>query len=176
MMRKFLLATGAILLMSISAAAQSGERVLAAGGEEHVPTPKAEVFAGYSYLRLYGDNHHGGAVSVTGNVNRWFGVTGAFSAYANSRDGGDNVGFVAGGPKFTYRRGPVTPFAEVLVGAAFGGDDTEGAVIGGVGIDAKVSKNVAIRLIQLNYVATTFRSNNGQISAGIVFRIGEKDE
>ena len=176
MMRKFLLATGAILLTAVSAAAQSGERVMAAGGEEYAATPKVEVFGGYSYLRLYGDNYNGGVVSVTGNVNRWFGVTGQFSGYANTMSGRDSAFFAAGGPKFTYRRGAFTPFAEVLVGGAFGVGDNEGAVLGGVGLDAKVNHRIAIRLIQVNYVATTARSNNAQVSAGIVFRIGEKKD
>ncbi len=162
-MRKFLLATGAILLMSISAAAQ----------EEHAPTPKVEVFGGYSYLRLYGENNNGGEVAVTANVNEWFGVTGDFSAY-KAQDQGENGGFVVGGPKFTYRRGALTPFAHFLFGGAFGGGNTEGAMALGGGLDAKISKRVAIRLFQADYIATTFRSNNGRISAGIVFRFGER--
>lgn len=162
-MRKFLLATGVIMLLASAAAAQ----------EEHAATPKVEVFGGYSYMRLYGENTNGGHVAVTGNVNEWFGVTGDFSAY-HGVDTGDTNGFVMGGPKFTYRRGAITPFVQILAGGTFGTGDAEGAIAGGFGVDAKINKHFAVRLIQADYVATTFRSNNGRVSAGIVFRFGER--
>ena len=44
----------------------------------------------------------------------------------------------------------------------------------GGGVDAKISDRVAIRLFQADYIATTFRSNNGRISVGVVFRFGER--
>ena len=162
-MRKFLLATGAILLMSVTAAAQ----------EEHAATPKVEVFGGYSYMRLYGLNTNGGEGAVTYNFKEWLGVTGDFSGHHATNNGG-NYGFVMGGPKFTYRRGALTPFVHVLVGGSFGEGDSEGALALGAGVDAKVNKHVAIRLFQADYIATTFRSNNGRFSAGIVFRFGER--
>lgn len=172
-MRKLLVAMGAVLLFSISAAAQSAETVLPVAAEAHVETPEVEVFAGYSYLRLYGEDNNGGQVAVTANVNNWFGLTGDFSAY-KARDFGEDGGFVLGGPRFTYRRGPVTPFAHFLFGAAFGGSDTEGAMALGGGVDAKISKHVAIRIAEVDYIATTFRSNNVRLSTGIVFRFGER--
>lgn len=173
-MRKFLLATGAVLLMCVSASAQSSESVLVAPSEGHVATPEVEVFAGYSYLRIYGEDSNGGNVAVTANVNRWFGVTGDVSSHVAVDDRGEDVTLVVGGPRFTYRRGPVTPYAHFMFGGAFGGDDTEGAIVFGGGVDAKVSKHVAIRIAQVDYVATTFRSNNVRISAGVVFRFGER--
>lgn len=173
-MRKFILAVFAVLLTSVSAFGQSSPNVLASGGgEEEVATPKAEVFAGYSYLRLYGENANGGQGAVTVNVNRWFGLTADVSGY-HAQDNGGNTGFIAGGPRFTYRRGAITPFAHFLFGGSFGNGNSEGTAILGGGIDAKVSKHIAIRVFQADYIATTFRSNNGRISAGIVFRIGEK--
>lgn len=167
-MRRFLLATGAVLLMSITAAAQ----------EEHAATPKVEVFGGYSYLRLYGENNNGGEIAITGNFKEWLGVTGDFAAYHaqdNGRASGlKNNGFALAGPKFTYRRGALTPFAQFLFGGVFGGGDSAGAMALGGGVDAKVNRHFAIRLFQADYIATTFRSNNGRISAGIVFRFGER--
>jgi len=162
-MRKFLLATCVILLSAIPTMAQ----------EEHAATPKVEVFGGYSYLRLYGENNNGGEAAVTGNINEWFGVTGDFSAYRGV-DTHDTNGFALVGPRFTYRRGAITPFAHFLFGGAFGSGDGAGAMALGGGVDAKLSKRFAIRLIQADYVATTLRSNNGRISAGIVFRFGER--
>jgi hypothetical protein len=162
-MRKLLLATCAILALTATASAQ----------EEHAATPEVEVFGGYSYLRLYGENTNGGEVAVTGNVNSWFGVTGDFSGY-HGVDTGNNNGFALGGPKFTYRRGALTPFAHFLFGGVFGAGDSAGAMALGGGVDAKLNKRFAIRLVQVDYVATTLRSNNGRISAGIVFRFGER--
>lgn len=47
-------------------------------------TPKAEVSAGYSYLRLGGSgglNQDGGSFSVAGNANRWLGIVRDFGFY-----------------------------------------------------------------------------------------------
>jgi hypothetical protein len=175
-MRKFLLAMGVILICSAPGLAQGVAPAtpnLSVASEAEVVTPKVEVFAGYSYLRQYGENYNGGVGAVTVNVNRWFGLTGDFSGYAPV-DADDATGFAVGGPRFTYRRGPVTPFMHIMGGAAFGGGDAAGALIVGGGVDAKVSEHVAIRIFSADYIATTFRSNNGRISAGIVFRFGER--
>jgi len=170
-MNKLVLALVTLIAASSTVAAQTP--AVMSGGEGSAVTPKVEVFGGYSYLRLYGVNNHGAAGEVTVNVNRWFGISGEVSGYA-AEDDFDNNALVLAGPKFTYRRGAVTPFVHVLAGGAFGGGDAAGAFAVGGGVDAKISKHVAIRIIQLDYVATTFRSNNGRIAAGIVFRFGER--
>jgi peptidoglycan-associated lipoprotein len=163
-MRKLLLAAAAVLFMCVSASAQEVESV----------TPDVEVFGGYSYLRVYGEDSNGANVSVTGNVNRWFGITGDLSTHFATDDFGEDVTLVVGGPKFTYRRGPVTPYMHLMFGGAFGDGESEGAAVLGGGVDAQVSKHVAIRIAQVDYIATTFRSNNVRISTGIVFRFGER--
>ncbi|HQR40092.1 MAG TPA: hypothetical protein PLF26_17030 [Blastocatellia bacterium] len=162
-MHKVLFALAALLVLSVPVFAQ----------EPEVVTPEAEVFAGYSYFRLYTTNNNGGIGAVTYNVNSWFGITGDFSGY-HGTNGGDSNGMVLGGPKFTYRRGPVTPYVQLYGGGIWGGGDSAGVYGFGGGVDAKVSKHVAIRLIQADYLATSFRSNNARISVGIVFRFGEK--
>ena len=170
-MRQLALSIAALLLAAAPAGAQTP--TVLSGGEAHSPTPEVEVFGGYSYLRLYGFNNNGGIGAVTVNANSWLGYTGEVSGYV-AEDPFDNNGLVVGGPKFTYRRGAVTPFVHLMAGGAFGGSDAAGAFVVGGGVDAKISKHVAIRLIQADYVATTFRSNNGRFSAGIVFRFGER--
>lgn len=170
-MRQLALSLAVLLLAAAPCAAQTP--TVLSGGESHTVTPKAEVFGGYSYLRLYGINNNGGVGAVTVNANEWLGFTGEFSGYA-AEDNFDNNYLVVAGPKFTYRRGAVTPFVHVLAGGAFGGSDAAGAIVLGGGVDAKISHNVSIRLIQADYVATTFRSNNGRFSAGIVFRFGHR--
>lgn len=170
-MRQFAFSMAVLLLAAGSVNAQSP--TVMSGGDSHSATPGVEVFGGYSYLRLYSVDSHGGIGAVTVNTNNWLGFTGEVSGYAAEDDFDNNV-LVVGGPKFTYRRGAVTPFVHLLAGGAFGGSDAAGALILGGGIDAKISKRVAIRIIQADYVATTFRSNNARFSAGIVFRFGER--
>jgi hypothetical protein len=52
--------------------------------------PKAELFGGYQYTRLNpngagtGFNFNGWNASLTGNANRWLGVTGDFSGIYKS--------------------------------------------------------------------------------------------
>jgi len=65
-----------ILLLSCSAAAQE--------------TPKAEVSAGYSFLRLGGTggfSQQGGSFSIAGNVAPWFGMAGDFGFYHSKKFG-----------------------------------------------------------------------------------------
>jgi opacity protein-like surface antigen len=148
---------------------------LAAAAQE---TPKAEVFGGYSYFR--GDldaNFHGWHSSVAGNLNNWFGVTGDVSGHYVENV---NLHLFLFGPRFSYRKGDrVTPFAQTLVGAVrLGGadfDNTAFAWAAGGGFDINVSKRVAVRVIDANYILLRdngISAHNGRLSTGIVFRLG----
>ena len=166
--------------------------------------PKAEVFGGYSFFRANpeGMNLHGWNASVTGNVTRWFGIEGDFSGHYGSPDVfGFTVPFVdvhsytfMGGPKLSYRGGSATAFAHFLIGGASAGtsafnvsvsSNTLAAAIGG-GIDLNITKSIAFRVIQADYLMTRYdsapqifmsgfdkRQNNFRLSAGIVFRLGK---
>jgi opacity protein-like surface antigen len=163
-------------------------------------TPRAEVYGGGGYLRadLGGAdaNLYGWNFSVTENLNKWFGGTADFSGfYGHQTQVGPglapvNVNVNAHtfmfGPRFTYRKaGSITPFAHVLLGGIRGSRGYLGisqsavkfaAAFGG-GLDVKVSKHVAVRVIQAEYVATPFldlRQDNIRLSAGIVFRFGKR--
>lgn len=168
--------------------------------------PRAEVFAGYSYFRANPDglNLNGWNGSVTGNINHWLGVEGDFSGhYGSPRVFGFSVPFVdinshtiMVGPRVAYRSGSITPFAHFLVGAARAGTSGFGASISdsafaaamGGGIDFHLSRSVAVRAIQADYLVTRFkttstqiffsgfddRQNNFRVSAGIVFKLGNK--
>jgi hypothetical protein len=162
--------------------------------------PKAEVFGGYSYFRANPEDFdlHGWNASVTGNLTNWFGIEGDFSghygkpsAFGFTVPGVDiNHYTFMGGPKLAYRKGPITPFAHFLIGAARAGtkeffistsDTALAAAIGG-GIDIGLGKYFAVRAIQADYLMTRFktfpeslfndneRQNNFRFSAGIVFR------
>ena len=46
--------------------------------------PKAELYAGYSYLRLNKANFEGWNASIDGNINKNLGIVGDVSGYYNS--------------------------------------------------------------------------------------------
>lgn len=165
-MQKILLAVVVALFLPLAVMAQ-----------DH---PKAEIFTGYSYLRGedLNANLNGWNASVTGNLNRWFGVTADFSGHYIDNF---NVHSFLFGPKFTYRgSGRVNPYFQTLVGgvhlSGFGSDTALGWAAGG-GIDVKVHKNVAIRIVDVSYLLihdNGVNSSNGRISTGVVWRFGEK--
>jgi opacity protein-like surface antigen len=178
-MRKVILVITLLLLLSPQAVAQDD-------------TPKAEVFGGYSYA---GGNFHGWNASLTGNVNKWFGLTADFSGHyggAIDEDGFDEKQRVHSylfGTRFAVRKKRVTAFAHTLVGAStlkteltgfgqrFTFSDTGFALVIGGGLDIKVNDRVAIRAIQFDYLRTGFfneTQNKGRIAFGIVFRFGKK--
>jgi hypothetical protein len=156
--------------------------------------PKAEVFGGYQYTYLGGDfskltpdnkgiNANGWDASLTGNINKHFGVTGDFSGAYKSISG-------VSGHMYTYGGGPVVaadfggkinPFVHVLVGGfTFGvgspvSYSTNGFMMKfGGGVDVKVARVIAIRLAQFDWdyyrVKGTTEDKNVNISSGVVFR------
>jgi len=153
-------------------------------------TPKAELFGGYSYLRLGGSggaNLHGGSVSLAGNFSRWFGAVADVGGYHTSASGASvNAVSYAIGPRFSYRSaGRWTPFAQALFGGAhvsaraggFSGSANAFATSAGGGLDVKLSEHVALRALQVEYVLLRSQGvnvNSGRASAGIVFRFGRK--
>ena len=104
-----------------------------------------------------------------------------------------NIHTILVGPRFSYRKmEKITPFAHILFGGArlhsktesngivdisFSGNDTAFAAAAGGGLDVKLTKSIALRVIQAEYVLTNFggqTQNNGRASVGIVFRFGGK--
>lgn len=99
------------------------------------------------------------------------------------------------GPRFSYRKNErITPFAHLLLGVSrrhsesetdFGGlgrtffssNDTGFAGALGGGLDVTLSKNIALRVVQADYMLTRsfgFNRSNGRVSIGLVFRFGNK--
>ena len=156
---------------------------LAAFAQENAP--KAEFFGGYQYTRFDGGlNANGWDMALTGNLNRWFGVTGDFSGAYKSQNG---VSF----NNYTYTFGPVvslrhnemfTPFAHFLAGgfhssAAFGGFSGSGsgfAMMFGGGVDVKATKHIGVRAVQFDWLSLRANgasdNNNMRISTGLLFR------
>ena len=177
-MRRILFVAGLMVMMYLPAMAQ----------EE---TPRVEVFGGYSYA---GGNFHGWNASVTGNVNKWFGVTADFSGY-HGVDSGPNfeerqsVHTYMVGPKISLRRKRLTAFAYALFGGSrissratefgqqFSASDTGSSIALGGGLDVKVNDRIAIRAFQIDYLrANLFNevNNRGRLSFGVVLRLGKK--
>jgi hypothetical protein len=161
-------------------------------------TPKFEGYAGYDYMRdnAVNDitqmppsesvNGNGGSGQLEFNATRWLGVVGDLGGYAVARSGFATTHQISYlfGPRVNFRRGRVTPFAQVLLGAIWASDaivlgsKTAFGTTAGGGIDVTVSRHFAEGPIQAEYFLTKFpdgandRQDNFRYSAGIVFRFG----
>ena len=155
---------------------------------------------------------HGGSTSVAYNFNRYVGLVADFGGYDNSRltlftptasetfhSNGSAYTYLFG-PRFSFRYERFTPFFHTLYGGAHAssvtisgctgtpictplGSDNAFATMLGAGLDIKISRHVALRLFQGDFLITHFRSplsssgergwqNNGRFSTGVVFRFG----
>lgn len=175
---------GLVLAFSSAAAAQDAS--------------KADLFLGYSYGRIgprtsgIGNfNINGGTSSIAWNLHHSFGIVADFAGYRIGEINGfdpDSKAFTyLFGPRFSYRRSKtITPFAQVLIGGAHvsrnplpssSSRNALAMTLGG-GVDANLSKHLALRLGQLEYFLTRFQEigndrqtqSNLRFSAGIVFR------
>jgi hypothetical protein len=127
--------------------------------------PAFDVSGSYSFLRdqEVEENFHGWLASITGNVNRWLGITGEFGGNYKTLDvsGSDvrvSVHSFLGGPRFVGRANPkITPFAQILLGAARASEShadedelddstTEFALQPGGGVDVWLRPNVGLRV------------------------------
>ncbi len=184
-MRKLGFLLGMVLLLSLTAAAQDSS--------------KADVFAGYSYVRATpatsgapGFNLNGGSASAAFYPSRSFGIVADFGGYhvgsiANVPVSGTIYTYLFG-PRVAYRRSSrVTPFAQALFGGAHGSASALGtaasgnafAMTAGAGLDVNATDHIGFRLVQAEYLLSRFREgaagnrrtqNNARISTGIVFR------
>jgi len=169
-------------------------------------TPKFEVAGMFSYINFCpcsfkNFNQLGATGSFAYNVNKWLGIVGEVGGYRFDRqifvlnpDNSFTEATISGnmqtylfGPRLNLRRfDHFVPFAEVLFGAAHGsqqvtGDKSQGAfamAVGG-GVDVILSKYIAWRFFQADYLMTNFsgtllspdgRQNNFRIGTGIVLR------
>jgi outer membrane protein OmpA-like peptidoglycan-associated protein len=194
------------------AAAPAAQAKESSSGMRGPDTPGGELFFGYSYLRLNTttgvfvpvprtvdenfDFIPGGAASLQGNVNNWFGLKGEFGGYSlrDVRNVDGRVYTYLFGPVFSLRRHKFTFFVHTLVGGARITEDVPVPFVstttffargkfhqnsfagdGGLGLDWNVGRHVAIRLFQGDYLYTQFndfhndQQNNVRGSAGLVF-------
>jgi hypothetical protein len=161
-------------------------------------TPKLELYTGFEYLRFNvkakvanfppsaSFNGYGGGGNLEYNVNNWFGLVGDLAGYYfPTGDTGAAFSYLLG-PRINFRRGNLTPFAQVLFGGikttdGIGGFSPENrfAMAFGGGIDIKVSRHLDIRPAQAEYFLSKLpdglnnRQNNFRFSCGIVVRFGD---
>jgi outer membrane protein OmpA-like peptidoglycan-associated protein len=170
--------------------------------------PRYETAGMYSYLNFGpGDpfsnfNSHGATGSFTYNASNWLGLTGELGEYSYQRDispftGGTPANSQATGDITTYLFGPrlnlrrfdyFVPFGEFLVGGAHAnfqltGDKSQStfAMAVGGGVDVVLTRNIAWRFAQIDYLLTNFsgpalggmsRQNNVRLGTGVVLRWG----
>jgi opacity protein-like surface antigen len=153
---------------------------------------------------------NGGSTSIAYNFNRYLGLVGDFGGFADSEvklNIGNSSSVVdSSGNAYTYLFGPrvsfrnhtrITPFVQALFGGMHASDVTlsncsgggctplpaenKFAMTAGGGLDIGVSHHFAIRLVQAEYLMTSFenlstgasaRQNDMRLSSGIVFRFG----
>lgn len=153
---------------------------------------------------------NGGSASIALNLNRHLGIVGDFGGFNDTEiklfgtnpssvpDSSGTVYTYLFGPRLSFRNdGRITPFAQVLFGGIHASEvtlsDCTGAacillpsedtfaMTAGGGLDVKVHRHFAIRVIQAEYLMTRFetrttgdtaRQNDIRLSSGIVFRFG----
>lgn len=210
-MRKMMLTLGVVSLFAIQVRAQT-PRVEVFGGYSYGRFNPGGLLTGNNDgkgLRL--SMPTGWDASGQINFNRWLGfaVAGASNGGSNRYEGATvpvrhRITTIMAGPQINFRSlGPFAIFVHGLAGAARGRaevktDDGSGVIstdilkqtrpafaFGG-GIDTKLWRSVALRLVQVDLVRTAFsnyasstsnnlapgRQNNVRVSTGIVIRIG----
>jgi opacity protein-like surface antigen len=175
----------------------------AAAQEEEAPgklVPRYEIAGMYDYLDFhpgdpFGDfGAHGGAGSFAYNVTRYLGLTAElggnhFQRNVNGLPISGGLTSYLFGPRLNLRRfNRFVPFGEFLIGGTHASSQLTGdqgqnafAMALGGGVDVALTKNVAWRFAQLDYLMTnhagsalnpTARQNNFRAGTGIVFRWG----
>ena len=199
----------------------SGQPVMAMHEMGDDYTPKVEVFLGYTFWRAMPANFqnridwmHGESDSIAYNFDRHLGLAFDFAGFPDTSvrlatfgtpstqilNSSGNVFTYLVGPRLSFRQGRVTPFIQVMVGAALAsavtvngctgdpsctplGSEAAFAMTSGGGLDITLRRHIAFRLIQAEYLTTRFHNpplndagrdwqGNLRLSSGFVFRFG----
>jgi opacity protein-like surface antigen len=157
------------------------------------------------------DYLNGGSTSIAFNLNRTLGLVGDFGGYDASElqltGAGANPARVAdasgtaytfmAGPRLSFRHDRITPFVQVLFGGVHASQVTLSnctgalctplasenafAMTAGGGLDLKIHRHLAIRIVQAEYLMTRFgdpttgireSQNDIRLSSGLVFGFG----
>ena len=155
--------------------------------------PKDEVFGGYSWLHPNGKVDFGYQVE---DIAKGFDFSNVYYVPAAHNlgilvDGSGHfgedteVGYILGGLQFKYHADIFSPFARFFVGTARIDPPTyvpewNFAVGGGGGFDLNITHRFAIRLVQVDYIHTSYRTidegspawNSIRLAAGLVVNLG----
>jgi len=148
--------------------------------EQEHEVPKAELVAGYSYLRSSNTNFNGWKASLVGNVNRWVGIAADFDGHYAREESEHSITF---GPEFVLRKNKRwTPFGYTLFGVAIeksGSGETEhgfATELGG-GLDYEVGHQLALRVFDATASITHISGEthvSPKLAFGVVLSIGRK--
>ena len=156
-------------------------------------TPRYEVGLNYSWLHVNSANQdrqrtgNGGSGSFAYNINNVVGLVADFGGYANTRIN-DRLLTYMFGPRFSWRHTRLTPYVQFLFGGAYVWNDLDTssitqnafAMAAGGGVDYTLTKHIALKPIQVEYVMTQIDSTKGfgshqndvRYSGGVVLRFG----
>ncbi len=150
---------------------------------------RVELFGGYTYQRLNsasggGAGLNGWAADMQTNVKRSFALATSFSgAYGNQLGADLHLYTFLAGPRFVHRTERANFFAHALLGGArlsasaagVGDNSTSFATALGGGVDVKLTRRMAVRVFETDYLLTRLAGNtqnNFRLSSGIVVRFG----
>jgi opacity protein-like surface antigen len=180
-MRKLFILFGFALLVSSVAQAQE--------------TRGMEISGQYQYVRIYpgqgapSSSCQGAGGTFAVNMNSWLGLVGDVGGCRvtglPSGTSSHEINYLFG-PRLTYRtHGRLTPYAQVL----FGGERATASATGvpsvstnafamtfGGGADVQLTRHLAFRAIQFEYLYTHFggaKQNNLRIQSGLVYHFGK---
>jgi hypothetical protein len=160
-------------------------------------TSKLEAYGGfyYSHFNINANvsgfppastyNGYGGGGQLEYNATNLLGIAGDLAGYYFPTQGYPGGAFsYLFGPRLNFRRGKLTPFAQVLPGGILTssgigqpGPQNHFAMAAGGGIDFTVSQRIALRPAQAEYFMTKIpdgfnnRQNNFRFSTGIAVRL-----
>jgi outer membrane immunogenic protein len=161
---------------------------------QEIAVPKYEIGLNYSWLHVNSANHDyqrtgsGGSGYLEYNLSNTIGLVADFGGYANTRIN-DRLLTYLFGPRFNWRHSRLTPYAQFLFGGAYvwsgpsySTTQNAFATAAGGGLDYNLTKRIALKPIQVEYVMTQINSaagfgshqNDLRYSAGAVFRFGAK--
>ncbi len=183
-------ALGLLLLSAPLTSAQTFDRI--------------ELGGNYSYTRTNAPPGDCGCFGMNGGAG-WFGynfgrslmlvgeVGSQYASDINSTTGDLRLTSFLVGLRRTWHRGHrISPFGQLLLGGAhasgaltptpagLAGSANAFAMAAGGGVDVKIMRHVALRLVQADYYLTRFdnsvndHQNNLRIGAGLVFRFGRQ--
>ncbi len=139
-------------------------------------------------------NNFGGSGAFTWNAARWLGLTEEIGGLSYNRNvNGVNlhggITTIMVGPRVNFRKFDYfVPFLEVLVGAGHAGPEMTGnssqtafTMVAGGGVDIALTRNIAWRFAEIDYLSTSFygnslasggKENSLRLGTGLVLRFG----